>query len=110
MKTGRRITTGTDPSFLVPRFLKNLPAGSYELNDWGTGPTAISLELPFTEANRAICEEVQRQTGQIGPNAAFDDGSVTGRSLGGNVGSKIVGCIVHDLSGGSQSYSIFSLF
>lgn len=74
MKTGRAVSTTTDLNFLVPRFLKTVPAGyriSKDVPGLG-GNGAVLIEIPNDDTTKSICEQVQRQSGQLAADQEYD--------------------------------------
>ena len=92
MKTGTYAPTTTDLSFLAPRFLKTVPAG-YRITR--TDPTpgsegAVVIEINDDSTTSSICEQIQRQTGQLAPDQTYDP---TTRSLSLSYRANPTGCI-----------------
>ncbi|MAM84637.1 MAG: hypothetical protein CL472_08225 [Acidobacteria bacterium] len=61
----------TNLSDLKPRFLKDgTPSNGWHFHGGLGGRIYPVNDLPYTAENRQVCFEIQRQAGQVGPDAA----------------------------------------
>lgn len=110
LKTGRSLGyfqpdgSRTTPANLVPRYLKTAATpNNWHFHAAGSGRIYAAADLPFTDENRQVCLEVQRQTGQISQDATDIS---TDRLPAGLILERNMGCIIQTVVG-VDHYMIF---
>ena len=96
LKTGNKIgmeRNGLDSSFLIPRFLKALPSDPTITAPmfWTYGSGTLTYAYLRGDNKAAICLDVQRTLGQIGP----DDAALAPTDFSVALTKWPVGCVIH---------------